>query len=317
MNILLPKTITNAMFGAGTNIPAVDSSTTPAEVQWVTGGTFALKDRRTLNGYWYECVQAIAGSPANTYAPGSAAAEGWWLKDEGAPTNRMAPFDKYLFTKARRAGSVVFELTPGFVNGVAIYEMEADHLTITVKDGATDLITPVDVELWEQAPGLWELLFGELERGTYYALKNIPINPNAKITITISRNNPTIEAAVGFISVGNWKTLLAPLTQASGVQYGVEATTRDYSYSQEYKDGTYIDVEGRKATDINLSCVIDAAEAPSAKLLLEQILGKAVAIEVSELPKYSHLATVGKVTGSVRSVNWPTAQVDLQIKGNV
>lgn len=317
MNILLPKTITNAMFGAGTNIPEVDSSTTPAEVAWASGGTFALKDRRTRDGYWYECVQAITGAPANTYVPGSAAAEGWWLKDEGAPTNRMAPFDKYLFTKARRAGSIVYELTPGFINGAAIYEIEGDNLEITVKDGATDLITPIDIELWEQAPGLWEYLFGELERGDYYALKDIPINPNAKITITISRNNPATEAAVGFISVGNWKTLLAPLTQASGVQYGVEATTRDYSYSQEYKDGTYIDVEGRKATDINLSCVIDAAEAPSAKLLLEQILGKAVAIEVSELPKYSHLATVGKVTGSVRSVNWPTAQVDLQIKGNV
>lgn len=317
MNILLPKTITNAMFGAGTNIPAVDSSTTIPEVEWVTGGSFADGTRRTWKGYWYEAVQAMTTSPTNSIEPGTAAAEGYWLKDEGAPTNRMAPFDKYLFTKARRAGNVTYELTPGFINGVAIYEMEADHLNITVKDGATDLITPVDIELWEQAPGLWEYLFGELAHGTYYALKDIPINPNAKITITISRNNPSTEAAVGFISVGNWKTLLAPLTQASGVQYGVEATTRDYSYSQEYKDGTYIDVEGRKATDINLSCVIDAAEAPSAKLLLEQILGKAVAIEVSELPKYSHLATVGKVTGSVRSVNWPTAQVDLQIKGNV
>ncbi|MBW8465493.1 hypothetical protein [Acidovorax sp.] len=317
MNILLPKTITNAMFGAGTNIPAVDTVIVPNEVEWASGGSFADGTRRTWKGYWYEAVQAMTTGPTNAIEPGTAAAEGYWLKDEGAPTNRMAPFDKYLFTKARRAGSIVYELTPGFVNGAAIYEIEGDNLEITVKDGATDLITPIDIELWEQAPGLWEYLFGELERSTYYALQDIPINPNAKITITISRNNPAIEAAVGFISVGNWKTLLAPLTQASGVQYGVEATTRDYSYSQEYKDGTYIDVEGRKATDINLSCVIDAAEAPSAKLLLEQILGKAVAIEVSELPKYSHLATVGKVTGSVRSVNWPTAQVDLQIKGNV
>lgn len=294
MNILLPKTITNAMFGAGTNIPEVDATISPPEVLWVTGGTFAVKDRRIWNGYWYECVQAISGAPANTYAPDSTNAAGYWLKDEGAPTNRMAPFDKYLFTKARRAGAVTYEMTPGFINGAAIYEIEGDHLNITVKDGATDLITPIDMELWEQAPGLWEYLFGELSRGTYYALKDIPLNPNAKITITISRNNPAVEAAVGFISVGNWKTLLAPLTQASGVQYGVEATTRDYSYSQEYKDGTYIDVEGRKATDINLSCVIDASEAPPAKALLEQILGKAVAIEVSELPKYSHLATVGK-----------------------
>lgn len=317
MNILLPKTITSSMFGAGTNIPAVDGAISPAEVLWVTGTTYALGDRRTWNGYWYECVQAITTTPQNAYPPDSTLAAGWWLKDEGAPTNRMAPFDKYLFTKARKAGSVVYELTPGFINGAAIYEIEADHLHITVKDGATDLITPIDLELWEQAPGLWEYLFGELERGTYYALKEIPINPNAKITITISRNNPAVEAAVGFISVGSWKTLLAPLTQASGAQYGVEATTRDYSYPQEYKDGTYIDVEGRKSTDINLTCLIDSAEAPAASALLEQILGKAVAIEVSELAKYSHLATVGKVTGSVRSVNWPTAEVSLQIKGNV
>lgn len=317
MNILLPKTITSSMFGAGTNIPDVDTSITPAEVLWVTGTAYAKGDRRTWNGYWYECVQAISAAPQNGYQPDSVNAAGWWLKDEGAPTNRMAPFDKYLFTKARRTGSLTYQLQPGFVTGVAIYGIEADTLAITVKDGATDLITPISIELWEQAFGVYEYLFGDLQRGTYYALKDLPINPNAVITITASRNDPGEEAAIGFISVGTWKTLLAPLIQASGVQYGVEATTRDYSYSEEYKDGTYIDVPGRKSTDISLSCVIDAAEAPGAKLLLEQVLGKAVAIEVSDLPKYSHLATVGKITGSVRSVNWPTAQVDLQIKGNV
>lgn len=315
MNILLPKTVTNSMFGAGTDIPEVDTSV--GEVLWVTGTTYAEGDRRVWAGYTYACVQAISAAPQNAYQPDSTEAAGWWLKDEGAPTNRMAPFDKYLFTKARRTGSVTYELQPGFVTGVAIYGIEADALAITVKDGATDLIPPISIELWEQAFGLYEYLFGDLQRGTYYALKDLPINPNAVITITASRNDPGEEAAIGFISVGTWKTLLAPLIQASGVQYGVEATTRDYSYSEEYKDGTYIDVPGRKSTDISLSCVIDAAEAPGAKLLLEQVLGKAVAIEVSELPKYSHLATVGKITGSVRSVNWPTAQVDLQIKGNV
>ncbi len=315
MNILLPKTVTSAMFGAGTNIPEVDSAM--GEVLWATGGTFAEKDRRVWKGYTYECVQSISAAPQNTYEPDSTNAAGWWLVDPGAPTNRMAPFDKYLFTKARRKGSVTYVLNPGFVTGLAVYGIEADTLVITEKDGATDLIPPVNVELWEPAFGLYEYLFGDLRRGTYYALKDLPINPNATLTITAARTDPDAEAAIGFISVGTWKRLISPLSQASGVQYGVESTTRDYSYTEAYKDGTYIDVEGRKATDINLSCVIDAAQAPGAKLLLEQILGKAVAIEVSELPKYSHLATVGKVTGSVRSVNWPTAQVDLQIKGNI
>ena len=320
MNILLPKTITASMFGAATNIPDVDGTTTPPEVLWVTGTTYVQGDRRTWNGYWYECVQPISAAPQNAYQPDSTNAQGWWLKDEGAPTNRMAPFDKYLFTKARRAGNVTIVLNPGFATGVAIYDIEGDKISLSAKagTGGADLIPPiVNQDLWQQAFGEWEYLFGDLQRGTYITLKDLPIHPDLEITITVTRNNPSVEAAIGFISVGTWKQLLAPIANVSGVQYGVEATTRDYSYSEEYKDGTYIDVDGRKATDINLSCVIDASQAPAAKLLLEQILGKAVAIEVSDLPKYSHLATVGKITGSVRSVTWPTAQVDLQIKGNV
>lgn len=322
MNILIPKAVTSAMFGAATNIAEVDATTTPPEVIWATGGTFAVGNRRTWKGYWYECVQAASTAPANTYEPDSANAAAYWLKDEGSPTNRMAPFDKYLFTKARRAGNVTFVLNPGFVTGVAIYGIEGDKISISVKagTGGADLITPiVNRDLWAQAFGEWEYLFGDLQRGTYFTLKDLPIHPNVEITITVTRNNPAVEAAIGFISVGAWKALLAPIANTSGVQYGIESTTQDYSYQEAStrNDGTYLDVQGRLATNINLSCVIEANQAPAAKLLLDQVLGKAVAIEVSDLPKYSHLATVGKITGSVRSVNWPTAEVSLQIKGNV
>lgn len=319
MNILLPKTITASMIGAGTTIPVVDAAV--GEVLWATGGTFTVGQRRVWDGYTYECVQAITGAPANTYTPGTTAAAGWWLKDEGAPTNRMAPFDKYLFTKARRTGSITYVLNLPFATGLAIYGIEGDALSITVKAGAggADLIPPVSLELWQQAFGEFEYLFGDLQRGTYYTLKNIPLHPSTEITVTVSRNTPSVEAAIGFVSVGNWRQLLAPRQKISGAQYGMDATTQDYSYQEESarKDGTYIEVEGRKATNINLSCVIDADQAPLAKALLDQVLGKAVAIEVSNLAKYSHLATVGKITGSVRSTDWITAQVDLNIKGNI
>jgi hypothetical protein len=316
MNILRPKTITSSMFAAGTTIPEVD--TTVGEVLWVSGSTYAQGDRRVWKGYTYEAVAAVSGSPANTYEPGSPNAANLWLKDEGAPTNRMAPFDKYLFTKARRPGSLTFVLKPGFVDGLALYGLEADTLSITVKAAGVDLIPPVNVQLWQQAFGPWEYLFSDLQRGTYFTLKNLPLHPDVEISVTVSSNDLLVTAAIGFMSVGNWKQLFSPMSSTSGVQYGVESATRDYSYATEpNKDGTYIEVEGRKARDINLQCVIDAMQAPAAQLLLDQILGKAVAIEVSDLPRYGHLATVGKVTGSVRSPNWTTAQVDLQIKGNV
>lgn len=316
MNILLPKKITAAMLQAGTTIPAVD--TAAGEVAWVTGANYALGDRRVDGDYIYECVQAVTRAPQNTYAPSDTRSAAHWLKDEGAPTNRMAPFDKYLFTKARKADTLTYVVKPGFVTGVAIYGLEADTLAITVKAGGVDLIPPVTVYLWEQAFGEYEYLFGDLQRGTYYALKNLPLHPDVEITITVSRNSTGVEAAAGYISIGTWKALLAPLQKnIGGTQYGVEATTKDYSYSEDMPDGTYRDVPGRKSTNINLTCVIDAAQAPAAKTLLDQILGQAVAVEVSDLPRYSHLATVAKVTGTIRTTSWATAEVNLQLKGNV
>lgn len=315
MNILIPKVITSAAIGAGTNIPAVDAAV--GEVLWVSGTNYAVGDRRVWADFTYEAVAVITGGPQNTYAPDSTNGAQYWLKDEGAPTNRTAPFDDYLFTKARKLGSVVYEITLPFIDGAAIYGIEADNLAITYKDGATDLVPPIALELWEQAYGEFEYLFGSLKRGTYYALKGLPIHPTAKLTITASRNDPGVEAAIGFLAVGNWKRLISPISKEGATQYGVAASTQDYGYTEDRKDGTYRYIPGRLATNLDLTCIIDATDAPFAKALLDQILGKAVAIEVSDLPRYSHLATVGKVTGTVRTNDWTTATADLQIKGNV
>ena len=63
--------------------------------------------------------------------------------------------------------------------------------------------------------------------------------------------------------------------------------------------------------------MIKADQAPFVDSLLTQIAGKVVAVEVSQMAKFSHLATVGKVAGTVRSTGGPTARAEIQIKGNV
>lgn len=317
MNILLPKTIDSSSFLAGTNIPEVDAEA--GEVEWEVGQSHAAKSRKVWKGYWYECVQDMTSAPDNAVAPDAKEAAKLWLKDPNAPTNRMAPFDKYLFTKTRRKETLTFVLKGVFADGLRLEEIEADNISIRVQagDGGADLIPPISAGLWQQPFDEWEYLFGDLQRGKSYSLKNIPIHPNAVITITLSRNDPNLDAAVGYISLGNWKRLLAPTTNASGVQYGVEVSTKDYSYQEDYKDGTYKEIEGHKATNIDLSCVIAASQAPVAKSLLDSILGKVIAFDVSDLPKYSHIGGVGKITGSVRTTDWPTAEVDIQFRGTV
>lgn len=312
MNILLPKAITATSFGPATTIPEIDALM--GEVAWLPAGSYKKADERVEDGKIFECVQDHTATAASK--PPSQDSVNWLFK---APTNRMCPFDNYLFTKARALEVLTYELKGVFVDGLALYGLEADvlEITVTAGEGGPNLIAPIVVDLWEQAFGEWEYLFGDLARGTHYTLKGLPIHPDARITITVRRNNPDVQAAVGFISIGNHKTLLSPFSGVSGVEYGAEVATKDYSYSEDFSDGTYRTVEGRKAKNINLSCVIDAAKAPMADTLLTQIAGKAVAIEVSNLPKYSHLATVGKVTGTVRSADWITARVEIQIKGNI
>lgn len=310
MNILLPKMITPDSFGPATSIPELDSAR--GEVAWVGSGNYKVGDRRVYERKIYECVKDHTGTAVT---PDKMPAE--WLFKE--PTNRWCPFDQYLFTKARALHSLTYELKGVFVDGVALYGLEADGLDISVTagPGGANLIDPISVDLWQQAYGEFEYLFGSLARGTHYTLKGLPIHPDQRIKIAVRRNNADVEAAVGYISIGNQKTLLAPSGDISAVEDGAEVATKDYSYTEDFPDGTYKDVEGRKAKNISLSCVIKSDQAPFVDSLLSQIAGKAVAIEVSQMAKFSHLATVGKVTGTVRSSGGPTARAEIQIKGNV
>lgn len=314
MNILLPTTITPAMFGAGTTIPVVDSSV--GEVAWVSGTSYAVRDRRVYDGSTYECVKVPTN---NTTPPSAAASAEFWLKDETAPTNRMAPFDEYLFTRAHRLGSLTYVLKPGFITGLALYGIEADSIQLSVKagPGGADLVPPINMDLWEQAYGEFEYLFGVLQRATKFTLKDIPIHPLAEVTIKLTRNDPNVEAAVGFISVGQWRRLVSPVANIGAVTPGAEASTKSYSSFKENPDGTFVRRRGRLATNLTMNCVIDAGQANAAKTLLDRILDQTVAIEASGLPQFGYLSTVGSVTGTVRADGGPTASASIQVKGNV
>lgn len=315
MKILIPTTLTPAMFGAGTNIPVVDTGA--GEVAWVTGSTYAVADRRTDEGYTYECVKIVSGAPANTLKPSTPAAAEYWLKDENAPTNRMAPFDDYLFTKARRTNTLTYVLNPGFITGVALYGLEADAYSYTYKDAPGGTVLASDSgDLYEQAFGLYEYLFGNLQRTEKFTA-DLPLTPTGELTITLSTTDIADVAAVGFISVGQWYSFLAPNTNLGGTQYGINVTAKDYSYYKQNEDGTYIKKQGRQAKIIQGSAMIAAAFAPSAEAVLRKIIKTAVAVDFSPESKYRHLATVGFVTGTVSSDTWATANINFRIEGNV
>lgn len=316
MNILLTKEITDAMLAAGTNIPAVDADA--GETAWASGA-FVVGDRRTDGHYWYECIKPVAAAPEAGYRPSSPAGGEFWAKDDEAPTNRWAPFDEYLFSKARNAGEVTYVLTPGFVDGIAVHAVEADHLHISATAGAggPNLIAPVSVDLWDQAYGLYEYLFGDLQRGTKYTLKGIPLHPDVHITITASRNTPSEEAAIGYIGVGQWQRLYAPHTNIGAVLAGATAELKSYSYfKQSEQTGLYTRKRGRQSIDLSFDAVVEAAEGNRIRNLLSRILDVPVPIEASSLNQFQWLSTVGFVTGTVKASSTAHSEVSFKIKGN-
>lgn len=318
MNILLPTKITAEMILDGTSIPEVDA--TAGEVAWVLGASYALGDRRLDAGYVHECVKPVAAAPENAWAPSSAQAAKYWLIDEDAPSNRMAPFvDEYLYTKARRKGEIVYVLRAPFITGLALYGLEADRVEISAADDAgNELMPPIARGLWEQAYGLWEYLFGDLQQVEKFTLRDLPLHPRATITIRILRNSADADAAVGWISVGQWKALYAPNSRRSGVEYGVETTPKTYSYfARDMNTGRYKRRAGRRATLISGRVSVDAKQGPAAKTLLDRVQNIPVAVEVSELAQHSHISTVGFLTGSVVNGSPKIASINFKVEGNV
>lgn len=311
MNILLPIDITEAMMLSGTSIPSVDTAS--GEVAWVASGNYAIGNERTSSGGIYSCVKAhtaTGASPAPEKDPVN-----WLYK---APTNRMAPFDEYIYTTAKRADELRYVLKPGFFDSFAMYGIEADNIEVTLRETAGGAVLNTWSEsLYEQAFGEWEYLFGNLQSATKWSRRGLPIRPASTLDIKLTRNVPGTPVALGYLAVGQWKTLLAPMSNVGGVQYGAEVAPKSYSYFKRNDDGTYVRRKGRVAKVITATVMIDATEAPAAESLLESILDTPVPVEFSYLPRYGHLSTVGFVSGSVVAQSYGIATVNIKVDGNI
>lgn len=308
MRVLIPKEITPAMIAAGTSVPEVDAAR--GEVAWDDTSTYSDGDLRNYGGSIWEAVTSV---PAGV-VPGSDGTK--WLRK--GPSNRMAPFDEYLYTKAVGVGSVTYVLNPPFITGLALHGLDADEVFLEYRDSANEVKYSETAPLWEQAFGLFEYLFGDLQRTNKWTANDLPLLPDGTLTLTLSKLDAEHECSVGWVGIGQWKVLHAPGKDISGTQYGVEVTPKSYSYFKRSDiDGTYVRMPGRTAKAIQGTVVIAADKAPQAEEMLRQVLDVPVAVDFSELPRYRHLSTVGFLTGSVAADSYQLATVKFKIEGNV
>lgn len=303
--ILVPISVTAAMLSAGTSIAEPDTSR--GEAVWASGTAYTAGQRVTYSGSVWEAVASSTG-----VTPGTDGTK--WLRF--GPTNRMAAFDDYTTTRSVATTSLTFVIRPGFINGLRLDGLEGIQLVATLKDapGGTVIWTET-VELWEQATGLYELLFAPLRNLRVVSFDDLPLRPDPELTITITAASGGA-VGVGSIMLGDWRTLLGEGTWG-GVQYGARMVRKSYTYWDEKDDGTYSLIRRPSKRDVSCSVAIDADQAMYADALLEEITDRLVAFEATDLPKYGYLNTAGFVSGDITADNFSVTTLDLNIKGSI
>lgn len=210
-----------------TYVESMLSSTTATEAYsaWSSGTTYALNAYVTYNSRIYQSLQA---SNLN-HQPDTSSA--WWL-DTG-PDNRHAMFDNQVSTSTTATTSLTVVLNPGAIDALALINVVADTVTITVRDGPggtivyeyTAGLSGVSVSDWYQY-----FFFDPLLKRTQIVFKQIPpyVNANVTLVFTAASGQPVSCGACVF---GN-------LSDIGDTQYGATASIIDYSTKDTDAFGT-------------------------------------------------------------------------------
>lgn len=298
---------TDAQLLSGTSLA---EDPTPA---WAAG-TFSIGDERHVVATHRVYRDAVGG--ASSASPETDPTR--W-KDM-RPTNKWAPFDEYTDTAAETtSANIVYVLASRFVNAIALYGLDGSGVAITVKDapgGSVIYRYPESgfMQLKRAAKGYWDYAYGERRKRTSLVRRDLPIRPNAEITIEIAASGSQ-RRAVGMIVRGKWRSLIG--AGFGGVVEDAEVNPKTYTFRETQADGRQRLVVRGSSKDLRFSLVMDRQNADQAAQALEDLLSRPVAWVVSTQPGFAALTAFGIAQRSPVRYRNRTAYIDLSIEGYV
>lgn len=265
MKVLVPKTISDAMFTSSTIAePAA------GETAWDAAATYAVGDRRirAATHRVYECVKAV--SVARATLPENDPT--YWL--DAGPTLKWAAFDSVVSTASETTTSLVMVLRPGFFNALAMYALEGAQIDVSIKaaPGGAVFYTYTG-SLYEPPTGWYSWLFGTVRPLRKLVLEGILPYPDAELTITITA--PAGQTVgVGQVALGDMQSLLGEADELEGwgPEYGATAEPITNSYIKIQLDGTAKIVRRHAATDMRVQVVLPADVADTALAIVQDVL---------------------------------------------
>ena len=197
MNIIRPIQITNSNF-TSSDVPETDYSAWSAATTYALGNRCIVVVTHTI----YEALQ----SGINHYPPDTTGGTTPYWMEIGA-TNRWKMFDSKVGTQTAKATSFTVTLTPGLINAIALMEVDAGSVTVTMHDPSDGLVYSRTIVMNSNAAltDWYAYFFDPIFKKTYLVLLDLPSYRNASITVTFS--SPGGTASCGVLVVGLAKAL--------------------------------------------------------------------------------------------------------------
>ena len=304
----------SALLSALKPIPITDamliSSTAPENdyTAYNPATTYALGDRciSTTTHQVYESGKAgnLARDP--TDINNRVGTPPWWI--DVKPTNRWAMFDGSSATQTIIASPLTVVLQPGFFNANYLSGLDAENVSITIKDApGGNVIYSYSGALENSAPGdYYEYFFSRFNPQTDLLLSDTPPYNNAEITITLTSVSGTVKC--GMATLGD----LFPLGEA---QFGIKAKPKTYSYIKLNATGDQEIKRGASAKDLSVVATCLLAEANAILDVITSLLDVPCVVVANDIPEYSGARAYGLINGEITYANAVQCEVSINVQG--
>lgn len=312
-SILVPVNVTNSA-GVLSSVTAggvaLAEDTNPA---WSSGTTYTSGQRVYLLST-HRVYEATAASnnlnkdpslPANQYNAAGVAT--FWI--EVGPTNKYAMFDGLITTQTSAASPLVITMTPGAFNGFALFGIDADSFSVTVKNstGGTVIYSEATTPLEGSMPAdYYEYFFDRFKPLTQFIRSGIEPYGSSEITLTL--NKATGPVKLGMFAIGDLRPVGIP-------QRDAKVEPQDFSYFKQDAFGNSFVKKRANATGMSISCVMDITDAGTVLDTVKEVLGVPVVVVGSEATMYEWLTVFGLISGSMTPNPYPDVTLNITVKG--
>jgi len=284
MLVLKPTVFQEAML--------VSSTATEAYGVYSAGTTYPAGTRVVYTGSIYASLQAGNLNHTPDTSPT------WWVLV--GPDNKHAMFDQQTGTATTAGTSLTVVLATGTIDSFALINLEADVVTLTVRDGLAGAI------VYQQTVGLsgsvitswydWFFLDPLLKR-TQVVFRDIPLYFNSHCTLEFVSSD--------VISVG--AAVWGSVTNLGGTNYGATAGIIDYSRKETDEFGAITLVERAYSKRLTASVNVENWNLNRVQQLLYSIRAKPCVWIASDNPTYEEaLVVYGFYRDFTTNISYPS-----------